>query len=284
MIGKALPLHKAIPAVMAGVAFFLSACGPGRPEKKGPSRPAAGDEFVLAEAYREQGDMKKALESYDRYVKKNPWGKRAAKSLYRMGEIYSRLKKHDEALSSFKRILQDHPGYTEKALVRRQIAIQLHQLGNFLLSMDAATQWLVQYPQHPLRGDVMMLVGDNHRAMGDKLEALKWWIKAEKVSFGRMERHIEVKAGLEKLGGDLRKQALLNEKLEKLIGTSGTEDLEQFTRHAVGSAYAPRIYHRMATLFLQHNEPQKARKAAVSLVESTQEQHWVSEGRRLWRG
>ncbi len=281
MIFKALPFNKAIPTVMVGIAFFLAACGPGTPVKKGPSMPVAADQFILAEAYREQGDMEKALENYDRYVRQNPWGKRAAKSLHRMGEIYSDLKKHGEALNSFKRILEDHPRYTERALVRSRMASQFHYLGNFLLSMDAATRWLVQYPQHPLRGEVMMLVADNHEAMGDKLEAFKWWLKAEKVSLGHMVRHAEEKVNLEEFSDDLRRQALLNEKLEDLIGRSGTEDLEQFTRHAVGSVYAPRIYHRMATLFLQHKEPQKAKQAAISLVESTQEQYWVSEGRRL---
>ncbi|MCP4665954.1 MAG: ABC transporter substrate-binding protein [Deltaproteobacteria bacterium] len=281
MICKSLPFNKAVPAVMAGMAFFFAACGPGTPVKKGPATPVAADQFVLAEAYREQGHMEKALETYDKYVRQNPWGEGAAKSLHRMGEIYSKLEKYEEALTSFKRILKDHPRYTERALVRSQVASQFHHLGNFALSMDAATQWLVQYPQHPLRGEVMMLVGDNHMAMGDRVEAFTWWLKAEKASVGHMVKNAGGTANLEKLSDALRRQALLSEKMEDLIGRSGTEDLEQYTRHAVGSAYAPGIYHRMAVLFLKQKELQKARGAAMSLVESTREPYWVSEGRRL---
>ena len=93
MIFEALPSNKAIPAVMAGIAFFLAACGPGTPPKKRPSMPVGVNQFIQAEAYREQGDMEKALDAYYRYVRQNPGGKEAAKSLHRIGEIYSRLKR-----------------------------------------------------------------------------------------------------------------------------------------------------------------------------------------------
>ena len=118
IIFKIFPFKKAIPAVMAGIAFFLAACGPGTPVKKKGSITASTDHFVLAERYRKQGNMENALENYDRYVMQNPLGKRTAKSLHRMGEIYSGLKKHGEALNSFKRILKDHPQYTQTSFLK----------------------------------------------------------------------------------------------------------------------------------------------------------------------
>ena len=228
MIIKVLCWNKAIPAVMAGIAFFLMSCQPKIPAK---------------------GKMK---------------GEKSALALHRMAETYSKTEQYEKALGLFKRIPEEYADYAELSAVRYQIARHFYLLGEYQYSKEEILKWIEKYPRHSLKGEALVLAGEDFKALGDNPQAFYWWHKAK-------EAYLH----------DPQSQGELDEKLQELIEASGIEDLNLLAKYAAGSDHAPRIYHRMASLLLEHNEPEKAQKAAVSLIESTQEQSWASKGRQL---
>ena len=228
MIIRALRWNKAIPFVMMGLAFFFTSCQPRMPLK----------EAVI--------DGKTALE------------------LHRMGETYFRAEQYGKALQLFKRIPEVYPDYAELSAVQYQITASLYFLGEYRRSTDEALKWLEKYPSHPLRGDVLRLLGNNSKAMGDDPRAFFWWLMAK-----------------EECRDDRQKEAELNEKLEELIEGIDIDEIERLAGYAFEGDYAPKVYYKMATIFLERNELEKAKEAAMYLVRSTTDQSWVSLGREL---
>jgi branched-chain amino acid transport system substrate-binding protein len=256
--------QKAVSAMVVGIAFFLTGCHPTVPVKEEPARPAVEDLWAQAEAYRDQGRLDKALDAYRTYVAQAPTDEKAALALHRMGEIYLGSGRYREAVVVLGRVSEQYPGYGELARVRYQMIKGLYALGDLARSRDEAVRWLQQYPHDPLRGDILVLLGDTYKSLGDTRMAFVRWVEAKEI-----------------FADNPQMQQMVKEKLDALINLSGLSELEEITQHAAGSGYAPKIYHKMTTLYLEQDELEKAREAAMSLVRSSQEESWVSLGRQL---
>ncbi|OPX40045.1 MAG: hypothetical protein B1H11_01230, partial [Desulfobacteraceae bacterium 4484_190.1] len=59
---------KAIPALMAGIAFFLISCHALLPVKKEVESRALSRRFAVAEEYRKKTELNKALSAYKDYL------------------------------------------------------------------------------------------------------------------------------------------------------------------------------------------------------------------------
>ena len=263
MIDRVLRWNMAILAIMVGVAFFLSGCQPKLPVKKDYMEEATLSLFALAEAYWQKGEFDRALKAYGVYLKKDPRARKAGLALHRMAEICLRGGQYEKALSLFKRVPKEYPDYSELPVVRYQIANVLNLLGDYRRSKRAVIQWQGNYPQHPLKGDILLLLGKNCKALGDNPLAFYWWVEAKKY-----------------LGGQAGQEEV-KERLDELIQTSDVEEIEQLAIYAVDSDYLPKLYYKMAAEYLQQGELERAQKAAMSLIRSTPEISWISLGREL---
>ena len=261
---RSITLTKAIPALVLGIAFFLSGCQPRVPVEEEIAEEAPVDHFALGEGYLQSSELDKALNAYRTYLEQFPRDKNSALALHRMAAIYSQTEKYAEAVDLLKRIAQEFPYYPDLPIVRYEIADRLFLLGEYQGSIDESVVWIEKYPWHALKGSVFLLLGENSKALGDHSTAFDWWLKAEAAWMG-----------------DLQKQAEISEKLEKLISVSAVEELEQMSGIAVGTDYLPKIYHRLATTYLEENELEKAQTVAMALVRSTPEQYWVSAGKQI---
>lgn len=228
MIAKVLWRKKAIPAVMAGIAFFLMSCQP----KIAPKGKIKEEESALV--------------------------------LHRTAETHSKANQYEKALGFFKRVHEEYPRYTKLAEVRYQIARNSYLLGEHENSGECILEWIEEYPRHSLKPEALILAGENFKALGDDLQAFYWWLKAE----DEYTRNPQI-------------QKELKNRIEELIESGGIEKLELYAEYAIGSDHAPRIYHRMASLLMENNEPEKAKKALIRLIESAPDQSWVSKGRQL---
>jgi len=264
MMFRSIPLTKAILALMLGIAFFFTACQPRIPLEKEVMKEAPPDHFALAEDYWQRGELDKALDAYEAYLKQYPGDKNSALALHRMAEIYSQSEQYEKALDLLRKISRQFPYYTDLASVHYQIASHLFSLSEYRDSVDECLKWFEEFPWHSLKGDMSVLMGNNLKALSDNSGAFKWWLKAES-----------------ELVDDLERQAELNEKLEDVIRTIEIGELEELAEIAAETDYAPKVYHRMAALYLEQNELEKSQNAAMALIRSTPEQYWVSAGRQF---
>ena len=264
MITRTFRCKKAIPALLAGIAFFFPACYPRIPEKKELPKEISLDPLAQAETSRQSGKFAQALDAYAAFLKKYPEHERSALVLHRMAEIYLETENYKTALDLLEGIPDRYPGYEEIPAVHYQIAKTSYLLGEYQRSKDELLRWQEKYPRHSLMGASLLLLGDTFKALGDNPQAFNWWLKAN-----------------EAFSHDLPRQEALNAKLEELIEASKLEGLTQLTRYAAETEYAPKIFHKIATIFLEKDELAEARKAAMALIHSTQEQSWVSLGQRL---
>ena len=263
MIIRFFLTKMAVPILVVGIAIFFSACQTKAPPpvKVEQGRPEL---FTLAEGYLENGELKKALDAYGTFLKHEPKGERSALALKRTSEIYLKLNQPENALTILEKISREYPDYTWIPGVRYEIADILFRIGKHKLSATKALEWLYTYPDHPLKRDILILLGDDSRALGEKVEALSWWLKAK-----------------EAWSDDPEKIAQLDKKLNELISNSGIETLDQLAGGAAGTLYAPKIYYRIASIYLEQNETEQVIKAATALLHSTRDEEWLSKGRAL---
>jgi branched-chain amino acid transport system substrate-binding protein len=73
----------------------------------------------------------------------------------------------------------------------------------------------------------------------------------------------------------------LNSRILDAIKVSSSGELEKMAGYAPESRYIPYIYHRLASVALEENRVDEAKKYAMLLVRSTSEETWVSMGRDL---
>ena len=163
-----------------------------------------------------------------------------------------------------KAIIKEYPYDHDSPEKQIKFIGDLFRLGEYHRSKDEALKWLGKYPLHPLKTDALELIGDNFLAMGDSIQAFSWWLRAKRESLD-----------------DIQIQEGLNEKLNRLIEISGVEALDRLAEYAVGTDYIPKIYHRIAIIFLDQEEFEKAKDAAISLIRSTSEPNWISIGNTM---
>jgi len=255
---------KAVPVLIVGMAFFISGCQAIVPVKKAVVKDAPAEQFALADEFRQRGELDRALEVYGAYVEKYPSHENVVLALDRMAGVYSKKWQFKKALKFYKRIAGKYPAYARLSAVQYQIARLLYLLKEYTHSVDESFKWLEKYHKDPLRGEVLVLLGDVFKALGNNVQAFNSWLKAK-----------------ETWRGDLKIETELNNKLKELINVSGIEALEKMAQDASGSEYAPEIHYRMATFFLEQNDLERAKTAAIALVRSTQEQSWIDLGKQL---
>ncbi len=251
--------NRAVPALIAGMAFFLMSCKAVLPPRPLPEKKLPVGAFARAEEYVKRGDLDKALDNYFQYLSEEPQGEKVPIALHRIGDIYSKTERHEEALNIFSKLLREHPYYIDRSNVQFQIATQLYLLGRYKAATQGALEWLRTYPSSPLKGDVMALLGDCAEAAGDVTGAFRWWLGAEQ------EGTEEPRTGME-LGGKIR----------RLILGGNLKELEEISTYAARSPYASDVYYRMARLFMAEDRLEKAREAAMSLAGTAREDYWKS--------
>ena len=263
MIIRFFLAKKAVPLLVMGIAFFLAACQTKTPPpvKVEQARP---EPFAIAEGYLQNGELKKALNAYEAFLKHAPKSEKSALGLKRISEIYLKLNQPENALTILEKISREYPAYTWIPGVRYEITDILFRIGKYKSSVAKALEWLDTYPDHPLKRDILILLGDNFSALGEKAQALSWWLKAR-----------------EAWPDDPQKITQIDEKLNELISNSGLKILNQLAEGAVGTLYAPKIYYRIASIYLEQNDKKKAIEAATSLLHSTRDEEWLSKGREL---
>lgn len=263
MIIRFFLAKKAVPLLVMGIAFFLAACQTKTPPpvKVEQARP---EPFAIAEGYLQNGELKKALNAYEAFLKHAPKSEKSALGLKRISEIYLKLNQPENTLTILEKISREYPAYTWIPGVRYEITDILFRIGKYKSSVAKALEWLDTYPDHPLKRDILMLLGDNFSALGEKTQALSWWLKAKK-----------------EWSDDPQKITQIDEKLNELISNSGLKILNQLAEGAVGTLYAPKIYYRIASIYLEQNDKKKAIEAATSLLHSTRDEKWLSKGREL---
>jgi ABC-type branched-subunit amino acid transport system substrate-binding protein/TolA-binding protein len=254
---------KAVPLLVVGIAFFLAACQTKTPPPVKVEQ-AKPEPFAIAEGYLQNGELKKALNAYEAFLKHAPKSEKFALALNRISEIYLKLNQPENALTILEKISREYPDYTWIPGVRYEITDILFRIGKYKSSVAKALEWLDTYPDHPLKRDILMLLGDNSSALGEKAEAFGWWLKAK-----------------EAWSDDPEKIAQLDEKLNELISNSDLKTLDQLAGGATGTLYAPKIYYRIASIYLEQNDKKKAIEAATSLLHSTRDEEWLSKGREL---
>ena len=250
-----------IPTLMAGIVFFLAACQtkPPPPVKVKVVQP---DLFGLAEAHLKKGETEKALDAYGAFLKDASKGERSALALKRISEIYLKLNQPKKAITILEEISQEYPDLTWIPGVRYEIANINSRIGEHRRSANEALKWLDRYPDHPLKRNVLMLLGDDFNALGNEVEAFHWWLRAKAL-----------------WSDDPRQVAEIDKKLDELISSSGLVLLDRFAGDAAGTPYAPKIYDRMTAIYLEQGKPEQAQKAATSLIHSTKDGEWVSKGK-----
>ena len=263
MIIRSIPFKRAFSVFLAGMALFLFACQPKRAVSPEGTE-ALSDSFVMAERYRERGELQKALAGYRGFLAQASRDKRIPMALQRMAEIHIKLQNQGKALASLEKLSTAYPNYIWMPEVRYQISVILNQMGKYEASADAAFQWIDLYQRHFLKKDVFVLLGDDFCALGETEKAFFWWVKAKKA-----------------WKDDPEKEAQLDEKLEVLIATSGPEFLKRLFNNEEDIPYSPEIYHQMSLVFLSQKKLNRAEKAARFLIESTRNPHWISAGEEI---
>jgi len=228
MISRILVRKKAISAVVAGMAFFLTGC-----QLKFP-------------------------------VKEKVRGWESASAQYQTAERYLETGQTQKALDLFLKISTEYPDYKRMPELRYQIARSHYLLGDYRVSHDEAFNWLETYPRHPSKKDVMLLLGENFEALGDKSQAFYWFLEAKKECFEYPQKQDE-----------------LHERLVYLIETSGIEDIDRLALYAVGTHYAPSIRQRKAALLLEEGDIENARQIAMTIVHEAQDQSLTLEAKAL---
>lgn len=272
------PFSEAILILVVGVALFFSGCVPKgvtetprvveRPQivEAPPVEESLQLElFARAEKALLEGNYDLAIESFEQYLQQNPRGEKSREALYRIAGIHFESHRYENSLALLDKITTDYPDHPEQARVEKNIVTTTYRLGDFDQAIIKASRWIERYPFHPMKGEVFFLLGENFRALGNRLKAFQWWLKAYLA-------HQESSSEREEI----------EDEIFTLIGNAKSSELTQMVESATGSNFVPHIFHRLASVYIEENRLEDARAAAMSLVRSTSEQYWVSIGRRIF--
>jgi branched-chain amino acid transport system substrate-binding protein len=189
-------------------------------------------------------------------------------------EIYNRAKqdveggRYEEAISSLKKILEEYPDYPKAPAVKYELARIFYRTGDFENSVSEALEWLEMYPGDLLKGKVLILLGKSYGAIGDRVEAFRWWVDAAATL--PVSEYQDVDQGR-------NTDALITD----LIDSSTAADLEEMAAYDSQGGYNPIIYHRLVELSLEENRFDDAKEFTLLLVRSSQEQRWLTIGGEL---
>lgn len=231
--------------------------------KKVRVEPSPSVLFAGAEQAFAAGDLDKALQEYGRFLDGYPRDPNAPVALARMARIHETRDDPKTAVELLRRLLRNYPFFPELHDIQFALFKDLTRLGKFEEARTEALVWLNQYPEDPRRADVMEALGDVQKVARDSPQALLWWVRARDAATG-----------------DPAQRERLEQKILMLINQADLKDLPLFTPYA-GDAYAAPIYYRMALLYLEQKDTDRARAAAYSLIRATPDDAWVAKGRAL---
>jgi len=257
-------VFKAISTLVVGVAFFLMGCQPKVVVEKPLVKEPFQDLFATAELDYQAGNYDRAIEGYERYLRQVPKGEKSRLALYRMAKIHYKNHRYENALTLFRRIIGEYPLHPELPKVRYDIASTYYLLGNYRETEIEASRWMERYPDNPMRGEVLFLLGKSFRALGNHPKAFYWWLEAAGAFPDSAIRRDEIA-----------------EQMIGLIKNTPIDELKEMAEYATGSKFATHIYHKMASIYMEVNNLEDARDAAMALVRSTPDQTWVSIGRQM---
>jgi len=265
---KSCLMRKAVSTLVVGTAFFLLSCHPRLVlERPIPPKEAAPDLFAMAESDLQAGNYNEAIKKYEQYLEEHPRGEKTRRALYRIAKINYDNHLYQRALAGFQKVAEEYPGHSEMPNVKYDILSIYYRLGDYNNSNIEAFDWLQRYSDNPLKGEVLFSLGRNFSALGDNPKAFMWWLRLMESDFNGY--------GLPDRREDI------DNRITGLIKRSRIEELELIAEYGAGSIYTPHIYHRMAFINLERNDLDKARDAAMALVRSTPEQHWITIGREI---
>ncbi len=256
--------RRAVAVLMAGTALFLFACQPQSTLPPKATTAGPDDAFAAAEKCRRQGELKEAVVHYRSFLKEGVKDDRSPLALQRIAEIELKLNNPEEALGALERLSNDYPHYNWIPEIEYQIAVIQNQLGQYETSAENAVYWLERYPEHFLRKDVLVLLGDDFCRLGREAGAFFCWIDAR-----------------QSFGDDIQKKTELDEKLKTLIHTSGPVLLSDIFETRGSASYPSEIYYQISAAFLEQKEPKKAEEAARTLISSTRNLDWISKGKEI---
>jgi branched-chain amino acid transport system substrate-binding protein len=256
------PDRRAILTLSVGIALLLSSCLP-KTHTAEPSRSSVQALFQTAEERFLAGDRARALEGYERYLEQAPRGDKSRIALSRLADIQMKAKRFDEALPLLERLVQEYPDDPDTPYAFFDMATASYRLGEYEGSLSEAEEWLVRYPTHPLKAEVLVLLGDNQKALGDKPGAF-----------------ISYRDAWETLEPSHRKQEI-EEELIELIQTMDLDALEKIAEEASKTKFAPYVLYRTASLRLKEGRLLAATEAAMALIDSSPEPPWGGLARQL---
>lgn len=208
-----------------------------------------------------------AFLDFNAYLLKIPTGEKSRIALYQMAKIKTMLFEYKEAFIYLTRLLNEYAGHPDTPLVRYEMIEIYYRTANYEAASAAGQEWVRYYPDHALRAEVCFLLGKAYRALGDETKAFQWWLKSsELIAKGR---------------GDITRQKEVDEGIQGLIQGANLELLQSLEKTGAESKYAPLIYHKLASAYLQANKIEEARMAAMDLIRSTTDQNWIISGRQI---
>lgn len=247
---------KAASILMVGVAFFLLSCQVKTVREKAPEVVPEKDLYTLAEEDFQAGRVEEAVRKYRMYADQNPGEERSRTALHKIAGIYLDDRLYDRARTVLERMAHEYPDHRETPAVKYHIARTHYLSGNFEASGSACLEWLEEYPQEPMKTDVMFLLGRSYAELGNRPRAFLWWLRTEES------------------GGQDQQAGII-----RLIGSAGMDELREMAEFGADSRYLPRIYSRMTAISLLEDRLDEAKRYAMLLVRSSPEDRWVSLGR-----
>ncbi len=232
MIDELKVIRKAVTALAVVIAFFLSSCQP------------------------------KVL------VGIGPEGKPSVPEIYDRAKQDLKDGRYEAAVSSLKRMLEEYPDHPQAPAAKYDLVRVFYRMGDFEDSVSEALEWLEMYPGDPLKGEILILLGNSYRAMGDRAEAFRRWVDAADIPPVMGYREVDQERDIDALIIDL-------------IGSSTLVELEEMAVYDSGGDYTPVIYRRLAELSLEEDRFDDAKEFALLLVRSSQEQRWLNIGVEL---
>ena len=268
MIQIKMALKRVIPTAMVGVALFLFSCKPAVQLKRPVAKkaPAAEQIYANAEALFSQGKIDEALSLYLEYVKLMPGGKRAADCLRRVGDIYLERDKLDEALEAYGRIRKDFPGYEHLAEVGYGIISVLYKTGALDDAIAEGEQWIAMYPDSGLKPDVALMLGRCYYSKLEEDKALHWLIMAE--------------GGFETV--DRERASAVSSEITRYINEADKTALEKMIVISKGTNCYPQVAYRLASIYYQMDELEKAEETVTELLQAPVEEKWLAQARGLY--
>ena len=257
--------RKAASILLVGAAFFLVSCQVKTVVEKPSEVIPEKDLYSLAEEDLQAGRVDEAIRKYQAYVEQNPGSEKSRIALNRIAKIYLDDRLYNRALSILERIAEAYPHHFDTPSVKYDIARIHNLLGDFEASRSACLEWLQAFPEDPLRGDIMFLLGNDYAELGNRSQTFLWWLRTE---------------GNPPIRDDsLYSREKIHSGIVGLIESARIEDLQEMAEYGIDSRYIPDIYNRMTTIFLDEDRLEEAKKYAMLLVRSSREDHWVSIGR-----